>query len=75
MENKRRPLNRKGDRNALCPHYRDCLDDAVKKSWQHWDCEECTHKLTIDPGMDILDYVNDSVAYYDLPTEIYVKIC
>ena len=75
MKNDRRPIYKRGDRNALCPHYRDCLDEAVKKSWQYWDCGECRHKSSSDSNFDMMRSVNDSVAYYDLPTEIYVKIC
>ena len=38
------PINRGGNKNALCPHYTGCLDLAVRRHWRSWDCSECTHK-------------------------------
>ena len=75
MSIKRRPVCKKGERNVLCPHYSDCLDEAVKKSWQYWDCGECRYKSIQESSFEMMRSVNDSVAYYDLPTKIYAKIC
>ena len=74
MKAKRKPINREGVRNALCPYYKKCLNLAVKKSWAHWDCEECTHKDSIDPEFNIEGTLRNPVAYYDLPLEIHIKI-
>ena len=71
MKKQRRPINKKGDRNALCPFYRDCLDDAVRKSWDYWHCCECKHKLSRDPEFDVLNVVNDSLPYYELPEDFF----
>lgn len=70
MKINRRPINKRGNRNALCPFYRDCLDEAVAKSWQYWDCRECQHKLSRDPEFDVLNAVNDSMPYYELPENL-----
>ena len=67
MKQNRRPLNKKGDRNALCPYYSDCLDEAVEKSWRYWDCCECTHKTRSDPTIGIQRSFNDAVILYELP--------
>ena len=67
MKDKRRPIYKKGDRNALCPFYRDCLDEAILNSWDYWACRECRHRLSRDPAFDALSLVDDSVTYYELP--------
>ena len=69
MKQNRRPLNKKGDRNALCPYYGDCLDEAVEKSWRYWDCCECTHKGRRDPTIGIQRSFNDAVVLYELPMD------
>ena len=40
-------------RNVLCPYYNTCLDKAVAKNLQKWDCLTCEHrnkKEKIDPS-------------------------
>lgn len=74
MKTRRNPIHRDGTRNALCPHYRKCLDMAVKKSWSYWDCDECGHKDTIDPEFNIEGTLRNPVTYYDLPMEIHFKL-
>jgi hypothetical protein len=73
MKKGKNPVYRKGNRNALCPHYRTCLDMAVKKSWEFWDCCECRFQSSRDPDMNVLRVVNHDVAIYDLPAEFYHK--
>lgn len=67
MAKRRNPIKRRGDRNALCPFYGDCLDEAVLKSWDYWDCSGCEYRFSRDPSLDILNIVNDSMPYYELP--------
>lgn len=74
MKAKRNPINRDGERNALCPYYRKCLNFAVKRSWAYWDCDECIHKGSIDPEFTIEGTLSNPVAYYDLPMEIHLKM-
>jgi hypothetical protein len=38
------PMQRQGKRNVYCPYYSLCLDHAVQKGWQYWDCDECLKK-------------------------------
>jgi DNA-binding response OmpR family regulator len=45
MNAERNPVWRQGNRNVFCPLYKECLDDAIKGSWQDWDCNDCLHKL------------------------------
>ena len=75
MKKQRRPICRNGYRNALCPYYGLCLDEAVKKSWQYWDCRECEHRSSRESDWDVTTSVNDQFPYYDLPLDIYVKVC
>jgi len=74
MKARRRPIHRYGFRNALCPNYRECLDMAVRKGWEFWDCGECTHKLETDPEFDIEASLTQSVTYYDVPLEVSIKM-
>lgn len=71
---RRKPIHRHGYRNALCPKYRECLDLAVRKSWEFWDCAECEYKGETDPEFDIEVTMSQNVAYYDLPMEFSVKM-
>ncbi|MGD2125354.1 MAG: hypothetical protein PVG99_04695 [Desulfobacteraceae bacterium] len=75
MSKNRHPIYKKGDRNAFCPFYSVCLDEAVKKSWAYWDCSECDHRSSRDSSFDIENRVNDSMPYYDLPDDIFEKVC
>ena len=67
----RKALHRKGDRNPFCPHYADCLDEAVERTWSFWDCSECPYKSTRDPGFDLTNRSSDVVPYYDLSPDIH----
>ena len=75
MEKKRHPIHRKGERNALCPHYRVCLDEAAGRFWAFWDCSECAYRLSRDSRFDIDNRANDSMPYYNVPDDIFEEIC
>lgn len=74
MKAKRKPIHRCGYRNALCPRYRECLDLAVRKSWEFWDCAECPLRSETDPEFDIEAAMSQNVTYYDLPAELSIKM-
>lgn len=76
MRTVRKPIHRDGFRNALCPNYSKCLDMAVRRSWEFWDCGECKHRSERDPefDMDIEVTLSQSVTYYDLPQEVSFKM-
>ena len=74
MNPKCNPVYKKGNRNVLCPYYIDCLDYAIEKSWAYWGCADCQHRLTQEAGAEARLMVGDSIAYYDLPSEIYREI-
>lgn len=75
MEGERHPIHRKGERNAFCPHYTVCLDEAVDKFWAFWDCSECAYRLSRDSSFDIESRVNDSAPYYNVPDDIFEEVC
>jgi len=74
MNPKCNPVRRKGNRNVFCPYYGDCLDSAIEKSWAYWDCADCQHSLTQGAGVEAQLTVGHSIAYYDLPLEIYREL-
>jgi CheY-like chemotaxis protein len=59
----RNPVRRQGNRNIFCLFYRECLDDAIKGSWQDWDCGDCPHKLNHKNEPDPLLAVTRSIEY------------
>ena len=63
MNTERNPVRRQGNRNVFCPLYRECLDDAIKGSWQDWDCGDCPHKLNNKNEPDPLLAVTRSIEY------------
>lgn len=73
MEPQPKPVHRSGNRNIHCPFYGNCLDKAVKRNWQSWDCFECPYKAKrqaislINPNYDI-DH------YYVLPQSVARQI-
>ena len=74
-EEERNPIYRKGERNAFCHFYSVCLDEAVRNAWAFWDCSDCHYKSSRDSKLEIMNRVNDSMPYYDLPVDIYEEVC
>jgi hypothetical protein len=74
MRKKRRPHYKKGERNVLCPHYGDCLDEVVKKAWDYWNCGECPQRFHETPRADILTSVNDAIPYFTISSEVSGKV-
>jgi len=62
-----------GNRNALCPYYRHCLDHAVKQNWISWDCYACRHKATRELSEVEPFTAGDSAPNYSLSPDIYLK--
>jgi hypothetical protein len=74
MDQNCNPIHKKGNRNVLCLYYGDCLDYAIEKAWEYWDCRDCQHRLSEGARPEIRYTESDSIAYYDLPLEIYGDI-
>jgi hypothetical protein len=70
MKQNHNPIHSKGDKNILCPHYRDCLDHAAKNHWESWSCIDCHHKLTSKSHTDILVTRSEAAMCYNLPHNI-----
>ncbi len=67
MEPDLNPLNEAGSRNLFCPHYRQCLDYAVKSQWLFWSCEACVHRQEAEPTTDGLLTCGEPYPVYTLP--------
>lgn len=63
MDDARKPLRRKGERNVFCPLYNGCLDHAVKESWEYWTCRDCRHKLDQGARPEMQLITSDSIEY------------
>ena len=69
MDPKANPIHEQGERNIFCPYYSNCLDYAVKRSWQSWNCSQCPNKLV--QSIPECEYgVDDTDLYYDLPPNV-----
>ncbi len=60
------PLRTQGDRNVFCPFYNECLDYAVKQSWEDWSCHECSHQFNEEGKPELQLTVAYSIPYYEL---------
>jgi hypothetical protein len=68
------PTHKRGDRNLFCDRYCQCLDVAIHKSWEYWACLDCRFKND-QQYMNEYPYTNtDTVLYYPLPSEIFLKL-
>jgi len=74
MDQKANPIPRPGVRNIYCPLYNDCLDYAVRASWQTWGCSQCPHRL-IEQSVAQREYeLNNTDPCYDLPPNVAQRI-
>jgi hypothetical protein len=67
---KRNPVNCRGYRNVLCPDYSDCLNDAIAKGWEFWECSHCEKRFVQEMDIDIQFAASEPLPFYDLPVEI-----
>jgi len=65
MQTRRNPVHQSGERNAFCPFYSHCLDKAVERGWEDWDCSFCSHRFNQEARPEIRLTVNDNIAYYE----------
>jgi hypothetical protein len=65
------PMNKTGNRNVLCPHYNDCLDYIVARSWKDWDCSDCRNKMNQESITDFPLTCDDSLPHYEIPFELF----
>ncbi len=42
------PNPRRGDRNVFCFDYNYCLDHAITRSWNSWNCCKCKFRFIQD---------------------------
>jgi hypothetical protein len=67
MDQQARPINKRGERNIYCPHYKDCLDYAVECSWPSWNCSECPYKTVQTMPECELEINNEDLPYVISP--------
>ena len=70
MNPHRNPNRNPGERNVFCSYYGDCLDDAIHKSWEFWDCARCEYRSDKGATPETPWGVSHAVAYYELPPRI-----
>jgi len=63
---KRNPtVKNEGGRNLFCGHYGDCLDHAIKKTWDSWNCSKCQFKHEVSPQEARMPVYSEDIAYYE----------
>jgi hypothetical protein len=70
MESGCNPRQRKGERNVFCPYYGECLDYAITRAWESWNCSGCKHRTDQEAEPEFQQDGNDAVAYYEVITKI-----
>lgn len=66
MQAKCKPGPREGKRNLFCMHYDQCLDQAIHKGWETWNCGSCDQQSKQDPQYVSIFETSHSVAYYEV---------
>jgi len=60
------PNRHRGDRNVFCSEYNYCLDMAITRSWNTWNCCKCPLRFNQAVGKQNLSISTDSVPEYGL---------
>jgi hypothetical protein len=63
------PNPHKGDRNVFCNEYNFCLDTAISKFWNSWNCCKCPSRFTQASGRQYLSISTDDIAEYELSVQ------
>jgi hypothetical protein len=66
MHAKCKPTPREGKRNLFCIHYDRCLDQAIHKTWETWNCTGCDQQGNQDPEYISVFETSHPVAYYEV---------
>jgi len=74
MDQNHCPIYTKGSRNVFCPYYSDCLDHAIKNSWEYWSCSDCQQKRKRKVPADILLSSSNADPYYSLSPSLNGKV-
>lgn len=74
MEPKAKPIPEQGGRNLYCRFYNDCLDYAVKGSWQTWNCSQCPYKLIRHSIAECEYEFHNPDPDYDLPLDVELEV-
>ncbi len=61
-----KPSPKHGKRNLFCMYYDKCLDLAIKKTWETWNCSSCNQQSNQDPQYVTVFETSHSVAYYEV---------
>jgi hypothetical protein len=59
------PSRRRGERNVFCSNYNHCLDLAIDRSWDFWNCTKCSSRYNQGAGMKNMDISREFVTFYE----------
>ena len=65
MKKYRPTKNNEGGRNLFCSHYSHCLDYAIKKAWDSWNCTRCDFKNKQCEQSAGMPVYSEDIAYYE----------
>jgi hypothetical protein len=60
------PSKKRGDRNVFCSEYNNCLDIAITKSWNTWNCNKCPFRFSQAIGKQNLAFTTETIVEYGL---------
>lgn len=64
------PAPEAGERNVFCPYYDHCLDHAIKKAWNTWDCAHCVHRFMSTQMTEVIDREREASPHYTIPLAV-----
>jgi hypothetical protein len=60
------PNPRRGDRNVFCSDYNYCLDYAITRSWNSWNCCKCKIRFGQDVEKESPSTSSEVILEYEL---------
>jgi hypothetical protein len=65
MKKYRPTKNNEGGRNLFCSQYSHCLDYAIDKAWDSWNCSKCDFKNKQGDRVAMASIYSEEIPYYE----------
>jgi hypothetical protein len=65
MREERNPYRKRGERNIFCSEYNHCLDIAIAKSWNSWNCNKCKSRFNSAVAEDRMTITTECINSYE----------
>ena len=65
MKKYRPKKSNEGGRNLFCSNYNNCLDHAIMKKWDSWNCAGCELRNRVSDQSARIPVYSEDIAYYE----------